>query len=145
MFNNPAESVLVIAGHMAKGELVYKSGHIDEGLDHLRDAVAASDDLLYDEPWGWMQPPRHALAALLLDQGRHGEAEAIYRADLGLDDTLPRAVQHPRNVWSLHGLDECLGARGETVERPHVQALLAPALARSEVPVRSSCYCRSAA
>jgi tetratricopeptide (TPR) repeat protein len=145
MFNNPAESVLVIAEFMAKGELAYKSGAIDEGLDHLRAAVAASDDLLYDEPWGWMQPPRHALAALLLDQGRHGEAEAIYRADLGLDDTLPRAVQHPRNVWSLHGLDECLGARGEEIERPHVQALLIQALARSEVLVRSSCYCRSAA
>ena len=145
MFNNPAESVLVIAGHMAEGELAYKSGRVDQGLDHLRDAVVASDGLLYDEPWGWMQPPRHALAALLLDQGRHGEAETIYRADLGLDDTLPRAVHHPRNVWSLHGLDECLGARGENVERPHVQALLAQALARSEVPVRSSCYCRSGA
>jgi hypothetical protein len=145
MFNNPAESVLVIAGHMAAGELAYKSGRVDEGLDGLRAAVVASDELLYDEPWGWMQPPRHALAALLLDQGRHSEAEAIYRADLGLDATLPRPVQHPRNVWSLHGLDECLGARGETVERPHVRALLAQALARSEVPIRSSCYCRGAA
>jgi tetratricopeptide (TPR) repeat protein len=145
MFNNPAENVLVVAAHMAEGELAYKSGRVEEGLDDLRGAVAASDDLLYDEPWGWMQPPRHALAALLLDQGRHGEAEAIYRADLGLDATLPRPVQHPRNVWSLHGLDECLVARGETIERPHVQALLAQALARSEVPVRSSCYCRSGA
>ena len=145
MFNNPAESVLLIAEHMAEGELAYKSGRIDDGLEQLRLAVAASDELLYDEPWGWMQPPRHALAALLLDQGRHTEAEAIYRADLGLDDTLPRAVQHPRNVWSLHGLDECLGARGETVERPHVQSLLAQALARSEVPIRASCYCRSTA
>jgi tetratricopeptide (TPR) repeat protein len=145
MFNNPAESVLVIADHMAAGELAYKSGRIEEGLDHLRDAVTASDELLYDEPWGWMQPPRHALAALLLDQGRHEEAEGIYRADLGLDSTLPRPVQHPRNVWSLHGLDECLAARGETIERPHVQVLLAQAMARSEVPVRSSCYCRSAA
>jgi tetratricopeptide (TPR) repeat protein len=145
MFNNPAESVLAIAQHMAAGELAYKSGRIDEGLDQLRKAVVAADELLYDEPWGWMQPPRHALAALLLDQGRHTEAEAIYRADLGLDGTLPRPVQHPRNVWSLHGMDECLGARGETVERPHVQALLAQALARSEVPVRSSCYCRHTA
>jgi tetratricopeptide (TPR) repeat protein len=145
MFNNPAESVLVIAQHMAEGELAYKSGRIDEGLDELRAAVAASDELLYDEPWGWMQPPRHALAALLLDQGRHADAEPIYRADLGLDDTLARPVQHPRNVWSLHGLDECLAARGETVERPHVRALLDQALARSEVPIRASCYCRGAA
>ncbi len=145
MFNNPAENVLVIADHMAAGELAYKSGRIDDGLDQLRSAVVASDELLYDEPWGWMQPPRHALAALLLEQGRPAEAEAIYRADLGLDDTLPRAVQHPRNVWSLHGLDECLAARSESIERPHVQSLLAQALARSEVPVRSSCYCRGAA
>jgi tetratricopeptide (TPR) repeat protein len=142
MFNNPAESILEIAHHMAAGELHYKSGNVDDGLDELRSAVIASDTLLYDEPWGWMQPPRHALAALLLEQGRHADAEAIYRADLGVDDTLARAFQHPRNVWSLHGLDECLAARGETVERPHVQALLAMAIARSEVPIRSSCYCR---
>lgn len=145
MFNNPAENVLAIADHMAAGELEYKSGRIDDGLEQLRRAVVASDELLYDEPWGWMQPPRHALAALLLDQGRHAEAEAIYRADLGLDETLPRAVQHPRNVWSLHGLDECLAARGESIERPHVQSLLAQAVARSDVPIRSSCYCRGAA
>jgi hypothetical protein len=145
MFNNPAESVLEIAHHMAEGELAYKSGSIDEGLGHLQSAVAAADGLLYDEPWGWMQPPRHALAALLLEQGRHTEAEAIYRADLGLDATLARSVQHPRNVWSLHGLDQCLAARDETVERPHVQSLLAQAVARSEVPIRSSCYCSSAA
>ncbi len=145
MFNNPAESILEIAHHMAAGELYYKSGNVDEGLDELRAAVVASDTLLYDEPWGWMQPPRHALAALLLEQGRHADAEAIYRADLGVDDTLARAFQHPRNVWSLHGLDECLAARGETVERPHVQSLLVQAIARSEVPIRSSCYCRHGA
>ena len=143
MFNNPAESVLEIAHHMAAGELAYKAGRIEEGLRQLEAAVVASDELLYDEPWGWMQPPRHALAALLLEQGRHADAEPIYRADLGLDDTLARPVQHPRNVWSLHGLDECLAARGETVERPHVQSLLVQAVARSDVPIRSSCYCRN--
>jgi tetratricopeptide (TPR) repeat protein len=143
MFNNPAKNVLDIAHHMAGGELAYKSENVEEGLWQLRAAVDVSDGLLYDEPWGWMQPPRHALAALLLEQGRHAEAEAIYRADLGLDGTLARAVQHPRNVWSMHGLDECLAARGETVERPHVQSLLAQAVARSDVPIRSSCFCRN--
>ena len=145
MFNNEARDVLKIAASMADGELAYKSGQTAQGLESLARAVEASDNLVYDEPWGWMQPPRHALAALLMDQGRFDEAEAIYRADLGLDDTLPRAVQHPRNVWSLHGLEECLSARGETVERPHVRALLDQALARSEVPISSSCYCRSRA
>ncbi len=127
------------------GELAYKSGRVEEGLSHLRRAVELDDRLLYDEPWGWMQPTRHALGALLMDAGRFDEAEAIYRADLGLDDTLPRPCQHPKNVWSLHGLDECLRRRGETVERRHVALLLAQALARAEVPVRASCYCRSKA
>jgi tetratricopeptide (TPR) repeat protein len=145
MFNNPGAEVLKIAEQMMLGELAYKAGRIEEGLAHLRRSVELDDTLLYDEPWGWMQPTRHALGALLMEAGRHDEAEAIYRADLGLDDTLPRPCQHPRNVWSLHGLDECLGRRGETVERRHVRLLLDQALARAEVPVRASCYCRSKA
>jgi tetratricopeptide (TPR) repeat protein len=145
MFNNPGADVLKVAEQMMLGELAYKSGRIDEGLAHLWRAVELDDTLLYDEPWGWMQPTRHALGALLMDAGRFDEAEAIYRADLGLDDTLPRPCQHPKNVWSLHGLDECLRRRGETVERRHVSLLLDQALARAEVPVRASCYCRSGA
>lgn len=145
MFNNPCSEVLKVAEQMVLGEVAYKSGRIDEGLDHLREAVRLDDTLLYDEPWGWMQPARHALGALLLDAGRFEEAEAVYRADLGLDDTLARACQHPRNIWSLHGLEECLARRGETAERRHVRLLLDQAMARAEVPIRASCYCRSKA
>ncbi|MGI9406160.1 MAG: hypothetical protein ACR2O4_07305, partial [Hyphomicrobiaceae bacterium] len=98
--------------------------------------------LEYDEPWGWMQPARHALGALLLDQGQYDEAEQVYRADLGLDTTLSRACQHPGNVWSLHGLHECLAHRGETREALHIKQDLDRALARAEIPIRASCYCR---
>lgn len=143
MFNNPCSEVLKIAGDMMLGELAYKSGRFEEGLEHLRQAVQQGDHLLYDEPWGWMQPPRHALGALLLEQGQMAEAEAVYRADLGLDDTLSRPCQHPRNVWSLHGLHECLVRRNERLEARHIKLLLDQAMARSAVPIRASCYCRS--
>lgn len=143
MFNNPCAEVLKVAEAMMLGELHYKSGRRDAGLSHLRHAVELDDGLLYDEPWGWMQPTRHALGALLMDTGQADEAERVYRADLGLDATLPRPCQHPRNVWSLHGLDECLARRGETVERAHVRPLLAQAMARAEVPISASCFCRS--
>lgn len=143
MFNNPCSSVLLVAEQMMLGELAYKSGQRQEGLDHLRAAVRLDDGMLYDEPWGWMQPTRHALGALLMDAGEFAEAESVYRADLGLDRTLPRPCQHPGNVWSLHGLDECLNRRGETVERRHVRLLLDRAVARAEVPIRASCYCRA--
>lgn len=145
VFNNPCTAVLEVAGAMLAGELAFKAGRVDEGLEHLRQSVRLDDGLLYDEPWGWMQPTRHALGALLMEARRHDEAEAVYRADLGLDATLPRPCQHPRNVWSLHGLDECLHRRGETVERRHIRLLLDQALARAEVPVRASCYCRGSA
>lgn len=145
MFNNPCSEVLKVAEAMMQGELHYKSGCIDEGLDHLRRAVALDDGLLYDEPWGWMQPTRHALGALLMDAGRFDEAESVYRADLGLDESLPRPCRHPRNVWSLHGLAECLSRRGETAELVHIRQQLDQALARAEVPITASCACRSAA
>jgi len=145
LFNNTCRDILRVAEQMALGELAYHKGEVEMAFDHLRRSVELDDTLPYDEPWGWMQPTRHALGALLLDQGRYEEAEAVYRADLGLDPTLPRACQHPNNVWSLHGLNECLARRGEETERRHVANALDQALARAEVTVKASCYCRRAA
>ena len=81
-------------------------------------AVRRDDNLSYTEPWAWMHPPRHALAALLLEQGHVAEAEEVYRDDLGLSGRVQRCTQHPDNVWALHGLVECLERCGETWELP---------------------------
>ena len=89
-----------------------------------------------------MQPARHALGALLLEQDQVAEAEAVYRADLGLDATLARACQHPGNVWSLHGYHECLQRLGRTAEAAIIGQQLALLKARADVPITSSCYCR---
>ncbi len=143
LFQNSARDVLGVAREMMLGELAYKAGRVEEGLERLREAVRLDDSLMYEEPWAWPQPARHALGALLLDSGHRDEAERVYRADLGLDPALPRALQHPRNVWSLHGLHECLERRGDSTERPHIRNQLDLALARAEIPVTASCYCRS--
>lgn len=143
--NNSVVDLLEVAEAMADGELAYRKGDHDDAFDHLRRAVHLEDHLLYDEPWGWMQPTRHALGALLLEQERFEEAEAVYRADLGLDDTIGRSRQHPNNLWALHGLLECLRQRGEKVESVVVSRQLDLALARSEVEIKASCYCHTAA
>jgi tetratricopeptide (TPR) repeat protein len=140
--NNTVEDLLDVAAEMLNGELEYRRGKFDVAFAHLRRAVELSDALPYDEPWGWMQPPRHALGALLLEQGQLAEAEAVYRSDLGYDGKLSRAYQHPENVWSLHGLHECLVRRGDKVEAPLIKARLDLAQARTEVPIRASCLCR---
>ena len=140
--NNLVIDLLDVAEEMLNGELEYRRGNYDIAFAHLRKSVELDDALPYDEPWGWMQPTRHALGALLLEQGHAEEAEAVYRADLGLDGSLSRACQHPENVWSLHGLHECLTRRGETVEAAHIRQRLDLALARANVPIKASCFCR---
>ena len=142
VINNTAKDVLGVAGQMMLGELEYHKGNYAAAFDHLRKSVELDDNLEYDEPWGWMQPTRHALGALLLEQGHYEEAEAVYRADLGLDSTLSRACQNPGNVWSLHGLHECLIKRDEKTEAAHIKLQLDKAMARAEVTIKASCYCR---
>ena len=52
---------------------------------------------------------------------------------------------HPDNLWSLHGLHECLTRRGEKVEAPLIGQRLDLAVARAEVPIKASCFCRRVA
>ena len=142
LFNNTCRDILAVAEAMLDGELAYRKGDHDTAFAALERAVALDDNLPYDEPWGWMQPTRHAYGALLLEQGRVEEAEAVYRADLGLDATLPRPLQHPGNVWALHGFHECLLRTGRTGEAAIVAQQLKQAAALADVPIESSCFCR---
>ena len=143
--NNTVVDLLAVAEEMLNGELEYRKGNHDAAFAHLRKSVELDDALPYDEPWGWMQPTRHALGALLLEQGRIEEAEAVYRSDLGIDGKLSRSCQHPDNLWSLHGLHECLARRGEKVEAALIKQKLELVAARAEIPIKASCFCRQVA
>ena len=143
--NNTVVDLLEVAKEMLRGEILYREERYDEAYAALRRSVALEDALHYDEPWGWMQPTRHALGALLYEQGHVVEAEEVYRQDLGLVPGLPRACVHPENVWALKGLHDCLASRGETVEIVHVKQQLDRALARADTEVAASCFCAQAA
>jgi tetratricopeptide (TPR) repeat protein len=142
LFNNQCNDILAVAAGMLRGEIEYRKGNFDEAFAHLREAQSLDDHLPYDEPWGWMQPVRHALGALLLEQGRVEEALQAYRADLGLDNTLSRASWHLDNVWSLHGYVECLKRLGRDAEAAAAQVRLNLAMARADVEISASCFCR---
>ena len=96
---NSMTDLLAVDAVMIRGEIAYKSGKHAEGIPLLRKAVEMQDKLNFDEPWRKMQPIRHALGGLLLEQGHASEAEAVFRKDLEL---------HPRNPWALTGLIQCL-------------------------------------
>lgn len=141
-YNSTGPELLTVANKMLDGEIEYRRGEYDQAFESLRSANDLEDRLPYSEPWAWMQPTRHAYAALLLEQGHVDDAAAVYKADLGLDDTLIRAGRHPNNVWALQGYHECLTRLGKTEEAAAIKHAVELALAVADVPVHSSCFCR---
>ena len=106
--NKPGSDLLDVAESFMRGEILFRSGKVDEGLASLREAAAREDRLRYDEPPDWIQPVRHALGAALLQAGRLAEAEAVFRTDL--------AQAARKNGWSLFGLARSLRLQKRNAE-----------------------------
>ncbi len=140
--NNKTQDTLQIADHMQQGERLFRQKHYHAAFEALRAAVDCADHLNYCEPWAWMHPPRHALGALLLERNEVTEARLVYETDLGLNSTLPRCLQNRNNIWSLHGLHECLVKLGETDEVKKIQPQLQQAQQQAEITITASCCCR---
>merc|ERR1711988_1602158 len=100
--------------------------------------------IIFDEPWAFMQPVRHALGALCMEQGWWAEAERAYRDDLGHNPEIARPYTHPNNVWALHGLCEVLRRQHQSL--PALEHQLKVAMSRTDgIRITSSCMCRRAA
>lgn len=134
--NNPISSVAAVATPMVEGEILVREGKLDAGFAALRDAIAAEDQLRYDEPPGWILPVRHALGASLMAHGRHAEAEQVYREDL---------KRLPNNGWSLLGLAEALTKQKREREAGDPLARFAGVWRDADVKITSSCFCQPGA
>ena len=131
--NNPARTILAVAEALLDGEILFRDGQRDQGLERLREAVRLEDALRYDEPPDWIQPVRHALGAALLQAGRHEQAEKVYREDL---------ARLPENGWSLFGLGRTLRLLGREPEAAEVEARFEKVWAGADVTLASSCFCQ---
>ncbi|KAJ5835937.1 hypothetical protein N7447_001963 [Penicillium robsamsonii] len=139
------EDVLAVSSAMLAGELEYRKGNIETAFRSLREAIVREDALAYTDPPAWMQPVRHALGGLLLEQGRVEEAETLFKEDLGFSLDYPRRKAKLNNVWGLHGLYECFIRLGKTQEAAFIHPARDIALASADVPVNVSCFCRTSA
>ena len=131
--NNRSHDLLDVAEHLVEGEILYREGREDAGIETLYRAAVLEDQLAYDEPPDWIQPIRHALGATLLQEGRAAEAEKVYREDL---------ERLPGNGWSLYGLARALRLQEKTVEAEQVESRFETAWASADIPLRSSCFCQ---
>jgi tetratricopeptide (TPR) repeat protein len=125
-----------VAEAMLWGEIEYRRGNYERAFAHLREAVHRDTHLVYDEPWGWMVPARHALGALLLEQHQHAEAADVFRADLRV---------YPNNPWSLCGLHDALVEAGDHTAAQALRPALQQALRHADVPIARACLCANAA
>ena len=110
--NNSTGRVLAIADHLLSGKVLEARGDNAAARRELELAVAAQDQLDYDEPPPFPWPVREALGAHLLRTGDAAAAEKVFREDL---------VRNPNNPRSLFGLAESLKARGRYADADEVR------------------------
>ena len=96
---NTPKTLGSIASLILQGQIAEASGHRTKAIDAYRRAVAAEDQLSYDEPADWFYPTRETLGAALLRNKSYATAEKIFRADL---------ERNPNNPRSLFGLSKAL-------------------------------------
>jgi len=128
---NTLKDVLAIAVPVVQARIATAEEHHDYAASLLRQAVAAEDNLAYDEPKNWFFPARHLLGAQLLHAGKPAEAEVVYREDLR---------QSPANGWALYGLGAALKAQGKTQEAERVAQQFKVAWQNADIRLTASAY-----
>lgn len=128
-FYSSAHQVSNVAAHLLKGEVMIRRGQQEEGLQALRQAVAAEDTMRYNEPPDWRLPSRHFLGAALLELGQYTDAENVFEAEL---------IRNPENGWSLQGLLQSQKKLGKKKEAAATQKRFEKAWKYSNVKISSS-------
>jgi tetratricopeptide (TPR) repeat protein len=108
-----ASSALNVAALSLDARVAQARAEQDTAIKLWQQAVAAADQLPYDEPPVWFYPVRESLGAAFLAAGRSTDAERVFREDL---------ERHPRNARSLFGLQAALAKQGRDSEAVLVQA-----------------------
>jgi tetratricopeptide (TPR) repeat protein len=132
IFNNSVNKVLPIAKAMIEGELLWREGRVEEAFIKLRAGIQAEDQLVYDEPPGWMIPVRHAYGALLMKNGQAQIAEKVYLEDL---------ERNRNNGWGLVGLQQSYVAQGKTEQAKALESKIQSVWPDHVSRPTSSCFC----
>jgi len=103
---NSASLVLQIAQKVLAGRIAERSDS-RQAIGLFRSALELEDSMAYDEPQAWFLPVREFLGGALMRSRDYTGAEAVFRADLEVNQ---------RNGRSLFGLMEALQAQGKNHE-----------------------------
>jgi predicted Zn-dependent protease len=118
-----------IAERTVTAEIAAARGDHAAAIAALGEAVKIEDGIPYDEPPGWHAPVRQTLGAVLLQAGRAGEAERVYREELH---------RNPGNGWSLFGLAQSLQAQGKMADADAARDEFATAWRNADIRLTAS-------
>ena len=121
-----ARTILALATLVLDARVAWARGSQDEAIRTWRSAVAAADQVPYDEPPVFFYPVRESLGAALLLSSKPGDAERVFRDDL---------ARHPRNARSLFGLHESLVRQGKTADAEWVKRAFEEAWKNADTPL----------
>jgi tetratricopeptide (TPR) repeat protein len=127
---NLEKDVMRLPMFLLEAKIALARKDVSGAIGHLKEAVAAEDSLSYNEPPDWYYPPsREALGCVLLDAGRHEEAESVFREDLR---------RNQRNGRSLFGLSQSLKQQGDDDTAALIALEYQRAWARADQPLQVS-------
>lgn len=124
---NKSVDVVAVARPVLDARIAWAKNDRAGAIESWKKAVAAEDQVGYDEPAGWYYPTRESLGAALHMNGQFVEAEAVFREDLR---------RNPRNGRSLFGLMESLKAQKKADDAAMVQQQFETAWKKSEIKLK---------
>jgi tetratricopeptide (TPR) repeat protein len=122
-----AKDLLSIAAGILDGEIKRMAGDLNGAIVSFQGAAQLQEALVYDEPEPLPFSAFQWLGAALIEAKRFDEAEQAYRSEL---------KDHPKNGWSLLGLQQALAGKGAPTA--DVKKEFDASWARSDTWIRSS-------
>ena len=113
-FSTPFEAASV-ARLILKGMIAATNQQYAVAINELEKAVAAEDQLIYNEPRDWPLPARHYLGTVLIKAAKYQEAIKVLNRDLFVN---------PNNGWAMTGLQTAYQHTNNAGELKRIQSRL---------------------
>ena len=97
----------IVAENLLAGTIALKEKRINDAITAFSKAVAAEENMVYNEPRDWMLNPKHYLGNAYIKAGRFDDAIKILRNDL---------QNNSENGWALFGSWQALMAQKKNTE-----------------------------
>lgn len=129
-YANPAINGAIVAEKVLQGVIAEEQNNLTASISFLKQAVAAEDSMVYNEPKDWVHPTRQYLGNVLLKSKQFAEAEGVYKEDL---------VVNPHNGWSLTGLAIAMEKQNKTAAAK-IKTEAATAFKKADLKISSSVF-----